>query len=99
VQVSKAHPLAIAVSLVEAVVGAILVGLGVVAEDLAGVEEEAVDFEGLGQVVNQVDRLLLDHVLLSSLFQNCAGFGGKECEVDGGHFALVADEEEEDVSL
>jgi hypothetical protein len=40
--VREAHPLAIAVSLVEAVLSAVLVGLSVVAEDLAGVEEQAV---------------------------------------------------------
>jgi hypothetical protein len=95
----KTHPLAVTVGLVETVVGAILVSLRIVAEDFAGVEEQAVDFEGLGQVVDQVDRLLLHHVLLGSLFQNCTGFGGKERGVNGAHLALVADEEEEDVGL
>lgn len=70
IHVGKTHPLAITMNLIETIVGVILVSLGVVAEDLACVQEEAVDLKILRKVVDQIDRPLLNHVLTSLFFEN-----------------------------
>lgn len=96
---SKAHPLSVTVGLAMAVVGGVLIGLSVVTEDFACVEEKTIDFEGLGQIIDQVDGLLLDQVLLSSVLEDRASLGGKQGCVNSGCLALRPDEDEQDVGL
>jgi hypothetical protein len=96
----QTHPLAVVVRLVKSIVGVVLVGLGVVAEDLASVEEGAVHLEGLGQVVfDEVHGRLLDHLLLGFGVEDGVGAGGEEGFVEGGEGFVGADVEEEDEGL
>lgn len=95
----QTHPLAVAMYLSDAVVNMVLVSLSIVAKDLACVQEEAIDLEVLGEVIDQVDRLLLNHVLVGPVFQNRASGVGEQRRMDGGQRTLRADEDEEDVRL
>lgn len=72
----KTQPLAIVVLFLFAVVDMVLVGLRVFGEDVASVQEAAVDFEIFGEVFDQVDGLSLNKVLLSSLLEDRASPGG-----------------------
>ena len=72
-------PLAILVRFIIAVVGVVLIAMGIVGEQLAGVEEVAIDLEGLVRGVHgvKVDRQTWVGLSLGS-GEDVEGFDGKE---------------------
>lgn len=94
---SQAHPFTIFMNLGVTIVCMILIAIGVVAEKLASVQEQAVDFEGFVDSIvafNEVDALLL-----RSFVEDRAGLFWKQSCMDREEIPLQPNEDEEHVGL
>lgn len=94
---SQAHPFTIFMNLGVTIVCMILIAIGVVAEKLASVQEQTVDFEGL------VDSIVALHeihaALLRSFVENRTGSFRKQSCMNREQIPLKPNEDEEHMGL